>query len=118
MLPPLESLAEAQRLLDAGRPFHAHEVLEGTWKAAPATSASCGRAWPSSRSGSPTGPGATRSARPGCSDGAPTASRRYGSRRRRTASTSAGLVAAARAIADEPLVAGEPPRTLRLRVEA
>jgi uncharacterized protein len=35
VLPPLESLAEAQRLLDAGRPFHAHEVLEGTWKAAP-----------------------------------------------------------------------------------
>ena len=36
VLPPAESLAEAQRLLDAGRPFHAHEVLEGTWKAAPA----------------------------------------------------------------------------------
>lgn len=36
VLPPLESLAEAQRLLDAGRPFHAHEVLEATWKAAPA----------------------------------------------------------------------------------
>lgn len=34
-LPPLESLAEAQRLLDDGMPFHAHEVLEGTWKAAP-----------------------------------------------------------------------------------
>lgn len=34
-LPPEASLAEAQRLLDAGRPFHAHEVLEGTWKAAP-----------------------------------------------------------------------------------
>jgi hypothetical protein len=34
-LPPAESLLEAQRLLDAGRPFHAHEVLEGTWKAAP-----------------------------------------------------------------------------------
>lgn len=33
-LPPAESLAEAQRLLDAGRAFHAHEVLEGTWKAA------------------------------------------------------------------------------------
>jgi predicted metal-dependent hydrolase len=31
----LESLVEAQRLLDLGRPFHAHEVLEGTWKAAP-----------------------------------------------------------------------------------
>jgi hypothetical protein len=35
-LPPLESLAQAQRLLDEGQPFHAHEVLEGTWKAAPA----------------------------------------------------------------------------------
>ena len=35
VLPPVESLTEAQRLLDAGRPFHAHEVLEGTWKAAP-----------------------------------------------------------------------------------
>jgi hypothetical protein len=34
-LPADESLAEAQRLLDAGRAFHAHEVLEGTWKAAP-----------------------------------------------------------------------------------
>ena len=35
VLPPDESLTEAQRLLDAERPFHAHEVLEGTWKAAP-----------------------------------------------------------------------------------
>jgi hypothetical protein len=35
VLPPLESLVESQRLLDLGRPFHAHEVLEGTWKAAP-----------------------------------------------------------------------------------
>ena len=35
VLPPRESLEQAQRLLDAGRPFHAHEVLEGTWKAAP-----------------------------------------------------------------------------------
>ena len=35
ILPPLPALAEAQRLLDAGMPFHAHEVLEGTWKAAP-----------------------------------------------------------------------------------
>jgi uncharacterized protein len=34
-LPPTESLTEAQRLLDAGRAFQAHEVLEGTWKAAP-----------------------------------------------------------------------------------
>jgi predicted metal-dependent hydrolase len=35
VLAPKESLVEAQRLLDLGRPFHAHEVLEGTWKAAP-----------------------------------------------------------------------------------
>ena len=36
VLAPAESLREAQRLLDEGRPFHAHEVLEATWKAAPA----------------------------------------------------------------------------------
>lgn len=36
VLPPARALAEAQRLLDAGFPFHAHEVLEGAWKAAPA----------------------------------------------------------------------------------
>lgn len=36
VLPPGESLAEAQRLLDAGRPFHAHEILEGRWRVAPA----------------------------------------------------------------------------------
>ena len=35
-LPPDQSLTEAQRLLDVGRAFQAHEVLEGTWKAAPA----------------------------------------------------------------------------------
>jgi uncharacterized protein len=34
-MPPDEALAEAQRLLDADRPFHAHEVLEAVWKAAP-----------------------------------------------------------------------------------
>ncbi len=34
-LPPDEALALAQRLLDAGRPFHAHEVLEASWKRAP-----------------------------------------------------------------------------------
>ncbi|WP_122978574.1 DUF309 domain-containing protein [Actinoplanes teichomyceticus] len=32
-LPPEEALREAERLLAAGRPFHAHEVLEGAWKA-------------------------------------------------------------------------------------
>src|SRR3546814_317469 len=34
-LPPDESITEAQRLLDHGMPFHAHEILEGTWKSAP-----------------------------------------------------------------------------------
>jgi hypothetical protein len=33
VLSPTESLREAERLLAAGRPFHAHEVLEGAWKA-------------------------------------------------------------------------------------
>ncbi|MDX3075415.1 DUF309 domain-containing protein [Streptomyces sp. MI02-7b] len=32
---PEETLREAQRLLDAGMPFHAHEVLEDRWKASP-----------------------------------------------------------------------------------
>ena len=34
-LPPAQALALAQQLLDSGRPFHAHEVLEASWKAAP-----------------------------------------------------------------------------------
>jgi uncharacterized protein len=34
-LSPGDSLTEAQRLLDEGRPFQAHEVLEAAWKAAP-----------------------------------------------------------------------------------
>ena len=34
-LPPAQALAAAQDLLDAGQPFHAHEVLEAAWKAAP-----------------------------------------------------------------------------------
>lgn len=33
---PEESVAEAQALLDAGRPFHAHEVFEDAWKTGPA----------------------------------------------------------------------------------
>jgi hypothetical protein len=31
---PQQTLDEAQSLLDAGRPFHAHEVFEDAWKAA------------------------------------------------------------------------------------
>lgn len=34
---PIAALAEAQSLLDADRPFHAHEVLEAVWKTAPET---------------------------------------------------------------------------------
>ncbi len=34
MLVPADALAEAQRLLDEGFPFQAHEVLEGAWKSA------------------------------------------------------------------------------------
>ena len=34
---PAATLEEAQALLDAGRPFHAHEVLEDAWKSAPKT---------------------------------------------------------------------------------
>ena len=34
-LSPAKAVELAQRLLDDGRPFHAHEVLEGVWKSAP-----------------------------------------------------------------------------------
>lgn len=34
-LPPREALALARDLLDHGRPFFAHDVLEARWKAAP-----------------------------------------------------------------------------------
>ncbi len=34
-LPPAETLDRARELLDAGRPFSAHEVLEARWKAGP-----------------------------------------------------------------------------------
>ncbi|MET0522140.1 MAG: DUF309 domain-containing protein [Jiangellaceae bacterium] len=34
-LAPADALREAQKLLDDGFPFHAHEVLEAAWKAAP-----------------------------------------------------------------------------------
>ena len=32
---PRETVAEAQALLDAGKPFHAHEVFEDAWKSGP-----------------------------------------------------------------------------------
>ncbi|MGW1259598.1 DUF309 domain-containing protein [Streptomyces sp. NPDC002513] len=33
---PQDTVSEAQALLDAGRPFHAHEVFEDAWKSGPA----------------------------------------------------------------------------------
>ncbi|MFF8731290.1 DUF309 domain-containing protein [Streptomyces sp. NPDC015171] len=32
---PVQTVAEAQALLTAGRPFHAHEVFEDAWKSGP-----------------------------------------------------------------------------------
>ncbi|WP_055494201.1 DUF309 domain-containing protein [Streptomyces sp. TP-A0356] len=32
---PADTLTEAQALLDAGKPFHAHEVFEDAWKSGP-----------------------------------------------------------------------------------
>ncbi|MEV5879895.1 DUF309 domain-containing protein [Streptomyces sp. NPDC052101] len=32
---PRETVTEAQALLDAGKPFHAHEVFEDAWKSGP-----------------------------------------------------------------------------------
>lgn len=36
---PGETVREAQRLLDAGMPFHAHEVFEDAWKSGPEAAA-------------------------------------------------------------------------------
>jgi len=35
LLTPAEAVRLAQRLIDEGRPFHAHEVLEAVWKSSP-----------------------------------------------------------------------------------
>ena len=35
VLTPAQALELAQQLVDDGRPFHAHEVLEASWRAAP-----------------------------------------------------------------------------------
>ena len=45
LLEPSDALAEAQRLLDAGLPFQAHEVLEGAWKAAVAAGSPLPSLW-------------------------------------------------------------------------
>ncbi len=114
VLPPADSLAEAQRLLDDGRPFHAHEVLEGTWKAAPAGERDLWQGL------AQLAVGLTHRAR-GNSTGARTLLRRGAQRLRPYADAPpydidvAGLLAAAESLAEAPAVPGEPPRTLQLR---
>jgi hypothetical protein len=114
VLPPDESLVEAQRLLDVGRPFHAHEVLEGTWKAAPAAERDLWQGL------AQLAVGVTHRAR-GNATGASTLLQRGAARIEPYAGAPpygidvTGLVAKARSLADEPLVDGEPPRTMRLR---
>lgn len=109
VLPPLESLAEAQRLLDDGRPFHAHEVLEGTWKAAPSAERDLWQGL------AQLAVGLTHRAR-GNPVGAATLLRRGAARIAAYADHPpygldvAGLVATARALADDP----DLDRTLRL----
>ena len=113
-LPPAESLVEAQRLLDAGRPFHAHEVLEGTWKAAPADERDLWQGL------AQLAVGLTHRAR-GNQHGARTLLLRGAARIERYADAPPygidvrGLVATARALAEQPLVTDEPPRTVPLR---
>jgi hypothetical protein len=114
VLPPDESLVEAQRLLDVGRPFHAHEVLEGTWKAAPAAERDLWQGL------AQLAVGLTHRAR-GNATGASTLLQRGAARIEPYAGAPpygidvTGLVATARSLADEPLVDGEPPRTMHLR---
>ena len=114
VLPPKESLVEAQRLLDLGRPFHAHEVLEGTWKAAPDAERDLWQGL------AQLAVGLTHRAR-GNPAGAATLLQRGAARIEPYAGAPPygidviGLVAAARSLAGEPLVDGEPPRTVRLR---
>jgi hypothetical protein len=114
VLPPDESLVEAQRLLDVGRPFHAHEVLEGTWKAAPAAERELWQGL------AQLAVGLTHRAR-GNATGASTLLQRGAARIEPYAGAPpygidvTGLVATARSLADEPLVDGEPPRTMHLR---
>src|SRR5687767_3206782 len=113
VLPPAESLAEAQRLIDAGRPFHAHEVLEGTWKAAPPAERDLWQGL------AQLAVGLTHRAR-GNASGASTLLGRGAARIAPYGDDPpygidvTGLVAAAEALAAEPLVVDEPPRRLRL----
>ena len=114
LLAPLESLAEAQRLLDAGRPFHAHEVLEASWKAAPPAERDLWQGL------AQLAVGLTHRAR-GNPGGASTLLLRGAANISPYADAAPygidviRLVTTARAIAGDEVVPGEPPRALTLR---
>ena len=76
-LPPVEAVAEAQRYLDEGHPFQAHEVLEASWKAAPPRNAGCGARSPRSASASRMPSAATPSGASTLLAQGPTGSRDY-----------------------------------------
>jgi len=111
---PDEALDEAQRLLDGDRPFHAHEVLEATWKAAPDAERDLWQGL------AQLAVGLTHRAR-GNPAGAQTLLQRGAAHIEPYAGAPPygidvdGLLTAARALATEPLVDDEPPRVFRLR---
>jgi uncharacterized protein len=111
---PDRALAEAQQLLDARRPFHAHEVLEDAWKSAPEDER---QLW---RGLAQLAVGLTHAAR-GNARGATTLLERgaatiapYGAAPPHGIDV-AGLVAWARVLAAEPGVGGTPADPPRLR---
>src|SRR4051812_50118175 len=55
-LPPDEALDYAQRLLDEGRPFGAHEVLEAVWEAVQGTQPDEEALWRGAGPNPPRGP--------------------------------------------------------------
>jgi uncharacterized protein len=137
VLPPARSLAAAQELLDTGRPFHAHEVLEASWKAAPAAErdlwqglAQLAVGLTHARRGNPAGAasllrrGAARIATyapAGGPTGRPATTAVSGTTGRPHGIDVAGLAAAATALADRidrDGLRGVPPSELTLRLRA
>jgi uncharacterized protein len=119
-LPPDEALRTAQELLDSGRPFHAHEVLEAAWKAAEPSERDLWQGLAQLAVG-------LTHARRGNGRGAAALLRRAAGRLEQYAGTSphgidtAGLISSARALADriEGDGADAPgPADLRLRLRA
>lgn len=113
---PDETVREAQRLLDAGMPFHAHEVFEDAWKTGPESERELWRGL------AQLAVGLTHAARGNAKGGAALLARGADSLGRYTGAAvygmdPAGLVAWARALADRlpgPVdAAAEAPRLIR-----